>query len=338
MRVCRYTEDGRDRTGFWTGSGVVPAVRGWEAWAGARGLDAGSRSGAFEGAVPLDLLPPDGALFDAAREVWDWLEGLSEGELAGLARPVSELRLRTPIARPGKLLLLAGNYAAHVIERGGAAAERSETFPYVFMKPTTTLTDPFDPIRIPSNSPDHVDWECELGVVVGRRARRVPESRALEHVAGYTVVNDVTDRRYRPNPGRKPRERDVFFDWLHGKWHDTFCPMGPCVLSSDAAPDPQDLRLRLRVNGTTRQDGSTGQMVFPVAAVIAFLSELTTLEPGDVVATGTPAGVGSATGTYLKAGDVVEAEIEGIGVLRNPVERESDWGAGGAGAEDGKGA
>ena len=217
--------------------------------------------------------------------------------------PVDEVKLLVPVARPSKILLLAGNYAAHVVERGGTAAERAETFPYVFMKPpTTTMTHPGDPIRIPAVSPDHVDWECELGVVIGRHCRDVEEDEALDYVAGYTVVNDITDRKFTPNPGRKPRERDRFFDWLHGKWHDTFCPIGPCLLSADAVPDPQALPIRLTVNGETKQDGNTGQMIFPVAAVISFLSRFVTLEPGDLISTGTPSGVGSATGTYLKPG------------------------------------
>src|SRR5262249_11843601 len=154
-------------------------------------------------------------------------------------------------------------------ERGGSAAERDETFPYVFMKPATALTHPGDPIVIPRASPEAIDWECELGVVIGKRCRDVTESEALGYVAGYTVVNDVSDRKFRPNPGRRKRERDAFFDWMHGKWHDTFCPLGPCILSADAVADPQDLTLELTVNGVVKQQASTGQMVFPVAAVIA---------------------------------------------------------------------
>jgi 2-keto-4-pentenoate hydratase/2-oxohepta-3-ene-1,7-dioic acid hydratase in catechol pathway len=138
-------------------------------------------------------------------------------------------------------------------------------------------------------------------------------------VAGYTIVNDISDRKFRPNPDRTHRERDKFFDWLHGKWHDTFCPVGPCVLAADTVPDPQDLTLRLTVNGEVKQEGTTAQMVFPVAAVVAFLSRFVTLEPGDIISTGTPSGVGNATGTYLRPGDVVTAEIEGIGRLENPV-------------------
>src|SRR5262249_54337925 len=158
---------------------------------------------------------------------------------------------------------------------------------------------------IPRCSPDHIDWECELGVVVGRRCRDVGEGEALGYVAGYTVVNDISDRKFTPNPGRKPRERDRFFDWMHGKWHDTSCPVGPCILSADAVPDPQALHIHLTVNGEVKQDAGTAQMVFPVAAVLAFLSGFVTLEPGDIISTGTPSGVGSATGTYLKPGDLV---------------------------------
>src|SRR5690606_32460511 len=150
----------------------------------------------------------------------------------------------------------------------------------------------------------------ELGVIIGRRCRAVREEDALAYVAGYTVVNDISDRGFRPNPGRKPRSRDAFFDWLHGKWHDASCPVGPCVLAADALGDPGDLSLRLSVNDVVRQEASTAQMVFSVPAILAFLSSFVTLEPGDIVSTGTPGGVGHATGTYLRPGDVVVAEIE----------------------------
>jgi 2-keto-4-pentenoate hydratase/2-oxohepta-3-ene-1,7-dioic acid hydratase in catechol pathway len=216
--------------------------------------------------------------------------------------------------------LLAGNYSKHIEEGGGKAEERAKTFPYVFMKPpTTTLTHPGHPVRIPEVSPDHVDWELELGVIIGRSCKGVSEAEALNYVAGYTIVNDISDRKFRPNPGRNQREKDGFFDWLHGKWHDTFCPMGPCVLPADELPNPQQLQMTLQVNGETKQNASTAEMVFPVAAVIEFISSFVTLEPGDVISTGTSAGVGATTRTFLKAGDLLEARIEKIGVLRNPV-------------------
>jgi len=124
-------------------------------------------------------------------------------------------------------------------------------------------------------------------------------------------------------PGRKERKNDSFFDWLHGKWHDSFCPCGPCLATADAIPDPQTLGLKLSVNGTVRQNASTGQQIFPVAAVIEFISNICTLEPGDMISTGTPAGVGNATGTYLHPGDKVEAWIEGIGTLVSPIVAEA---------------
>jgi 2-keto-4-pentenoate hydratase/2-oxohepta-3-ene-1,7-dioic acid hydratase in catechol pathway len=161
-------------------------------------------------------------------------------------------------------------------------------------------------------------------VVIGRLCRDVDEDEALACVAGYTIVNDISDRGFRPNPKRKPRERDKFFDWLHGKWHDTFCPMGPCILSADDVADPQNLPIQLFVNDDLKQDASTAEMVFPVAAIVSFISRFVTLQPGDIIATGTPSGVGSATGTYLRPGDQVRAFIAPIGTLENPVEAEED--------------
>lgn len=321
MRVCRFLFDDMVLLGFHVGEHVIPIDHAAEAY---------SRETGVELLIPaseslLDLLPPDGCSHEAARELDLWLERLDLVAKDELLIHLEDVKVLVPIANPPKLLFLAGNYAKHVVERGGAAAERDETFPYVFMKPgSTTLTNPGDPIVIPAGSPDQIDWECELGVVIGRRCRRVEEDEAMSHVAGYTVVNDISDRGYKPNPGRKPRERDKFFDWMHGKWHDTFCPMGPCILSADVVPDPQALPITLSVNGALKQNATTAEMVFPVAAVIAFLSEITTLEPGDVIATGTPAGVGSATGVYLRPGDRVRASVGPIGTLENPVVAESD--------------
>jgi 2-keto-4-pentenoate hydratase/2-oxohepta-3-ene-1,7-dioic acid hydratase in catechol pathway len=317
MRLCRFSLDESDLTGFYGDDRVIPLDQAADAYA----EETGDELVLAATDDLLDLLP-HGPGFDDARTLADWVGSLAPDALDALAIPADEVRLLVPIAGPRKILLLAGNYAAHVVERGGTAAERSETFPYVFLKPPTTLTHPGDPIVLPRDSPDHVDYEGELGVIIGRLCRDVAEADALSFVAGYTVVNDVSDRKFTPNPGRKPRERDKFFDWLHGKWHDTFCPVGPCVLSADAVADPQDMPLRLTVNGQVRQDGTTAQMVFPVAAVVSFLSQFVTLEPGDLISTGTPSGVGSATGTYLRPGDVVRVTVGPIGTLENPVEAE----------------
>ena len=162
--------------------------------------------------------------------------------------------------------------------------------------PTTTLVDPGKNVVIPKISPNAIDWELELAVVIGKRCKAVPEKDALSVVAGYTVINDISNRKFRPNPKREKREKDTFFDWLHGKWHDSFCPCGPCLTSADAIANPQGLELKLLLNEEVRQNGSTAQQIFPVAAVIEFISNMVTLEPGDIISTGTPAGVGNTTG------------------------------------------
>jgi 2,4-diketo-3-deoxy-L-fuconate hydrolase len=321
MRVCRFRFDDLILTGFYDDNVVIPLDQAAEMYS----RETGDELLLSSTEDLLDLLPPAGESYAMARELDAWIEGHDVITRDELTIPVEEVQLLVPLPNPSKLLFLAGNYAKHVAERGGTAAEREETFPYVFMKPpSTTLTHPGDPIEIPAASPDHIDWECELGVVIGRRCRDVTEAEALDYVAGYTVVNDISDRGFRPNPGRKARERDKFFDWQHGKWHDTFCPMGPCILSADAVDDPQDLPIKLTVNGQIKQEATTAEMVFPVAAVISFLSRFLTLEPGDVIATGTPSGVGSSTGTYLKPGDLVRATIAPIGTLENPVEAEAE--------------
>jgi 2-keto-4-pentenoate hydratase/2-oxohepta-3-ene-1,7-dioic acid hydratase in catechol pathway len=314
MRLCRYQHNGHVEVALYYDDGVVNLHKA------AAELKVPLPAG-MSGNL-LDYLPPDGKSFQAASEVFARLEKLDAGERGRLKIGLAGVRLKVPIAEPKKVILLAGNYAAHIVEGGGEAPERKETFPYFFWKPpSTTLTHPNDPIRIPRVSPDHLDWEIELGVVIGKSCTRVAESEALKYVAGYTVCNDVSDRKFQINPDRKKRDRDAFHDWLHGKWHDTFLPMGPCVLAASAAPDPQKFPLRLRVNGKTMQDANTGQMVFPVAALVAILSSFVTLEPGDTIVTGTPSGVGAARKPpiFLKSGDIVECEIPGIGMLKNPV-------------------
>lgn len=297
MRLCRFEVGGRITAGFYEDDRVIPFPD-----------DAA-------GDVNLLVYLPGGAAFDQARAWFDQKDLPS--------KPISEVRLLVPNPRPNKLFLLAGNYAKHIEECGGIAAERAETFPYVFMKPpTTTLNDPGAPVLIPKSSPDSIDWELELGVVIGRGGKHIAEADALSHVAGYTIFNDISDRGFRPNPNRTERARDTFFDWLHGKWHDSSCPSGPCIASAHTLTNPQNLGMQLRVNGELRQDANTVQQIFPVAAVIEFISNITTLEPGDMISTGTSAGVGFTTKSFLKPGDRIEATIESIGTLVSPVEAE----------------
>jgi len=318
MRVCRFAEGGNTQLGFFSDQSVIPLATAVAAQAESTGEPVDLETDCL-----LSLLGPDGQYHAAATQLARWLDGDGAGQADALKRDLADVQLLVPLPRPNKLFLLAGNYAKHIEEGGGIAAERAETFPYVFMKPpTTTLTNPGEAIRIPGVNPHSTDYELELAVVIGRGGKGISEADALGHVAGYTVINDISDRKFRPNPDRKQRDKDGFFDWLHGKWHDSFCPCGPCVVSADAIADPQQLSLQLRVNGKLRQDSSTAAQIFPVGAVIEFISSFVTLEPGDIISTGTPDGVGNTTGTYLQPGDQIEASIGSIGTLRTPVEAE----------------
>ncbi len=210
-----------------------------------------------------------------------------------------------PIAAPSKIVCVGLNYRDHAAESGMALPER----PLLFSKWPNTLIGPGDPIVLPAIS-NEVDYEAELGVVIGRRASRVAQADALSYVGGYVCANDVS-------------ARDVQFldgQWARGKSLDTFCPVGPLVPASDV-PDPQALRIRAILNGRTVQDSNTEQMVFTVAEIIAYISQAITLEPGDLILTGTPSGVGFARKPplFLQPGDEITIEIDGIGALTNPV-------------------
>ena len=320
MRICRYRHEDKEQIGFYFDSYIVSIESAQKLHA-----DATHEKSTLDPSTDLlDYLPPSGKNHDAAAQLAGFLDRYDQGVPKSAQIGPDQLELLVPIPRPNKLFLLAGNYARHIEEGGGVAAEREETFPYVFMKPpTTTLTNPGKPVTIPTISPDTIDWEIELAVIIGQQAKGVSQSDALSIVAGYTVINDISNRQFRPNPQRKEREKDSFFDWLHGKWFDSFCPCGPCVTSSAAIPDPQQLSLKLSVNGEVRQDSSTANQIFPVAAVIEFISSFVTLEPGDIISTGTPAGVGSATRTFLRPGDQVEAAISSIGKLVSPIVAEA---------------
>jgi len=242
--------------------------------------------------------------------------------------PLAAVRLLAPVIRPGKLLCLAGNYAEHIEESkgkagGGGVHESDKATPRVFIKPASnTVCGPDDPILI-SRTAHFVDYEGELAVIIGKRGKYIKAEDALQYVGGVTCCNDVSERRLKIWERPEDRPWDRFFDWLNGKWYDSFAPMGPCAVPLADAGDIQNLKLQTRVNGEVVQESSTAAMIFSVARQIEYISHMITLEPGDVIATGTPAGVGSARGVALQPGDVVEVEIEGLGILRNPVAAES---------------
>jgi 2-keto-4-pentenoate hydratase/2-oxohepta-3-ene-1,7-dioic acid hydratase in catechol pathway len=247
--------------------------------------------------------------------------GLLHQDVAGgsIHHPASEVRFLTPIARPGKILAAAGNYQAHIDEGGGTKVDPTIRTPRLFIKPSTSLVGPDDPLVLPTVS-EQVDWEMELAIVIGRPGRDIPKSEALDHVAGYTIMNDVSARSMSWGvENREVHAWDGFFDWLVGKWIDGFAPTGPWIVTAEEIPDPHDLQLTFDLNGERWQDASTGGMIFDCADLISFASRIMTLEPGDMIATGTPAGVGVATGRFLQPGDEMVGEISGIGRLRTPV-------------------
>jgi 2-keto-4-pentenoate hydratase/2-oxohepta-3-ene-1,7-dioic acid hydratase in catechol pathway len=217
--------------------------------------------------------------------------------------------LAAPLRAPSKIACVGLNYHDHCRETGMAAPER----PLIFAKFASSVTGPDAPIEWPSGLTEQVDWEAELAVVVGRRIRRATEDEALDAIFGYTAANDVS-------------ARDLQFadqQWIRAKSIDGFCPLGPVVVTPDEFGDPQDKRLVARVNGETMQDSTTAEMIFGVAEIMSFLSQACTLEPGDVILTGTPWGVGGFRDppVFLKPGDTVEIEVEGVGTLTNHVER-----------------
>ncbi len=225
---------------------------------------------------------------------------------AGALHALAAVALHAPVPRPGKILCIGLNYRDHAAEQNAELPKR----PLLFSKFTTCVQRPGGPIRIPRGS-TQTDYEAELGVVIGRRASRVAEADALRHVLGYCCFHDVSARDFQFADGQ----------WQRGKSCDTFAPFGPFVATADEIADPHALRIRMRVNGRTLQDSNTNQLVFTIPQLIASISADITLEPGDVIATGTPPGVGCfrKPPIWLAPGDVCEVEIDGLGVLRNPV-------------------
>jgi 2-keto-4-pentenoate hydratase/2-oxohepta-3-ene-1,7-dioic acid hydratase in catechol pathway len=238
--------------------------------------------------------------------------------------PIDSVQLLAPIPRPGKVLALAGNYSEHLKEAsvhhgyklGLSESPRQSTVPRPFLMPSTCVVGPGQTVAWPAYS-EQIDYELELAVVIGRDARYVAAKDALEYVAGYTIANDISARSVTFSRNRQKRPWDDFYDWLNGKWADGFCPMGPYLVTRDEIADVQNLSMELKVNGQVRQSANTGQMIYAVADIVSFLSHLMTLEPGDCICTGTPSGVGVATGHFLKAGDRIECTIEGLGALTN---------------------
>ncbi len=278
--------------------------------------DGVERVGALRGDEVIDLSPLAASmleLIDGGPDLLAEARKLVAAAEGGLA--LTEIELRAPIPRPRKNIICLGmNYAAHAIEslRAKGLPEKLPEYPVFFSKMPTAVNHPNAPVPLMPDVSAQRDWEVELAVIIGRRGRDIPASAALDYVFGYTIMNDVSARDL------QTRHQQFFYS----KSLDGSAPLGPWIVTADEIPDPHALGIRLRLNGELVQNSTTRDMIFDIPTCIATFSRGITLEPGDIIATGTPAGVGMGMTPqrWLKAGDVMEAEIDGIGVLRNTVE------------------
>ena len=291
MRLVSYDADGGWRSGILLGDAVVDTE------AAARQARSGTDRDWTSNRAVIQAKPEErAAVAKTASE-----------DLAASAARLADIRLGPPIPDPEKILCMGLNYRDHAAETGMDLPDK----PLFFAKFRNSLIGPHDEIVPPAAASARVDYEAELAVVIGRRCRDVDVSQALEYVAGAMALNDVSARDLQMEVSQ----------WTMGKAIDTFAPCGPALVLMDEIPDLQSLAIRARVNGDTLQDANTSLMVFGVAEAVAFLARVMTLEPGDIISTGTPAGVGSMRKppVWLRSGDVVEIQIDGIGTLRNPV-------------------
>ena len=251
-----------------------------------------------DGAIHYGLWRDDNALQLIEGDLW------GEWRLAKESVPLAIVRLLAPVTPPN-VIAMGLNYRGHAAESKAQVPPR----PALFLKATTSVCGPLDPIVLPHMAPDEVDYECELAIVVGKTAHNVGEEEALDYVLGYTCGNDVSARDC---------QLRLDMQWARGKSFDTFAPLGPCIQTE---MDPDNVKICTRLNGTVMQDSNTSDLIFSCRKLVSYLSECMTLLPGTVIMTGTPSGVGFARKppVFLHPGDVVEIEIEGIGVLRNPV-------------------
>ena len=237
----------------------------------------------------------------------DRLRAWLDSSAASAPRIPDDVRWGPPVARPSKIICVGLNYRAHALETGAAIPSE----PVLFQKASSAWSGPFDPILIHPGAAK-TDWEVELAIVIGTKTAHVSESNALNHVAGFAIMNDVSERAW---------QKELGGQWTKGKSADSFAPFGPILVTPDEAGDPDALDLSLSVNGHTRQQSSTADLIFPVPFLISYISRFMTLLPGDVISTGTPSGVGAGANPpeFLKPGDFVEASVAGLGTQRNPV-------------------
>lgn len=263
----------------------------------------------------LDVLP--------MLDDWDnWLPVLHKvAESGDSGTSVQGVRFQAPIRYPRKLLMAGANYSDHIKEMGAEVPDKTKARPYFFQKPpTTSIVAPWEHIVIPKDV-NQADWESELVAVIGRTARNVSVDQAMNYIAGYTVCNDISAR---DSQARRDWYGPFQFDWMLGKGFEGFAPMGPTITPSEFVPDPHNLRITCEVNDEMMQDGNTRDMIFNIPEQIAYLSRIFTLEPGDCISTGTPAGVGRPRGIFLQNGDHVVSEVEGVCRLAFRIDKEGE--------------
>lgn len=277
MKLLRFGEAGKEQPGILDSDGNIRSLAG----------------------VVDDI---DGAAITTAG-----LEKIAALTVSELPRIEGGVRIGPCLGSVGKIIAIGLNYSDHAAEAGMPLPKE----PILFMKATTAISGPYDPVRLPGDA-KKADWEVELAFAIGKRARRASRSEAASHVAGYMIMNDISERAWQA-------EREG--QWVKGKSYDTFAPIGPWFVTADEVAQPENLKMTLDVNGERRQDGSTSTLIFGIEEIVSYVSQFMTLEPGDIITTGTPPGVGwgMKPPVFLKPGDVMRLEIEGLGYQEQPV-------------------
>src|SRR6266487_1644226 len=312
MRLVTYQHEGQSRTGAQLDEQVVDLNRAYHA--ALRHMGNEDELAVADVRVPTDmigLLRGGDTSLRAAQQAVAFVRSQLEGNdktlsLQGITYAIDRVSLLPPVLRPGKVICLGLNYRDHAAEAGMAIPE----YPVLFHKVAGSLIGHNQSIIIPRTS-SKIDFEGELTIIIGRRGKYLAEDEALSYIAGYTIGNDVS-------------ARDLQFrtsQWTTGKMLDTFCPLGPALVTRDEVPDPNALRIKTTLNGQVMQDGNTADMIFHVPFIVSYISEIVTLEPGDVILTGTPAGIGNTRTppVFMKPGDTISVEIERLGILTNPL-------------------